>query len=47
MGIGNNVDRDNTTEMTTGSLAIIPPGGIPYFGWAAEGMLIQVQMEGH
>jgi hypothetical protein len=32
--------------MPAGSIAIIPSGGIPYFGWASEETGIQVQMEG-
>lgn len=46
MGIGETVDKTNTTEMPGGSIAIIPAGGIPHFGWASEETIIQVQMEG-
>lgn len=46
MGTGEKFDKDHCKKMPAGSIAIMPAGGIPHYGWSSEETIIQVHMEG-
>lgn len=46
MGTGNKFDKAKCSPMPAGSMAIMPAGGIPHFGWSSEETIIQVHMDG-
>ena len=46
MGTGSTFDKSKCKKMPAGSIAIMPAGGIPHFGWASEETIVQVHIEG-
>jgi quercetin dioxygenase-like cupin family protein len=46
IGVGEKFDKLKCKELPAGSVAIMPPGGIPHFGYASEETIIQVHIDG-
>ena len=46
MGTGSKFNKANCKEMPAGSVAIMPPGGIPHFGWASQETIVQIHIDG-
>ena len=46
IGTGDTLRKETCTKMPAGSMAIMPAGGIPHYGWCSEEAIIQVHMEG-
>ena len=46
MGTGSKFNKANCKEMPAGSVAIMPPGGIPHFGWASKETIVQIHIDG-
>lgn len=46
MGTGSKFNKESCKEMPAESVAIMPAGGIPHFGWASKETIIQVHIDG-
>jgi len=46
MGAGSKFDKANCKKMPAGSVAVMPAGGIPHYGWASEETIVQVHIDG-
>jgi quercetin dioxygenase-like cupin family protein len=46
MGTGSKFDKANCKKMPAGSIAVMPAGGIPHYGWASEETIVQVHIDG-
>jgi len=46
MGMGSRFDKVNCKKMPAGSIAVMPAGGIPHYGWASEETIVQVHIDG-
>jgi quercetin dioxygenase-like cupin family protein len=46
MGTGTKFDKASCKKMPAGSVAIMPAGGIPHYGWASEETIVQVHIDG-
>jgi quercetin dioxygenase-like cupin family protein len=46
MGMGSKFDKANCKKMPAGSVAVMPAGGIPHYGWASEETIVQVHIDG-
>ena len=46
MGTGTKFDKANCKKMPAGSVAVMPAGGIPHYGWASEQTIVQVHIDG-
>ena len=46
MGTGSKFDKANCKKMPAGSVAVMPAGGIPHYGWASEETIVQVHIDG-
>ena len=46
MGTGSKFEKENCKKMPAGSIAVMPAGGIPHYGWASEETVVQVHIDG-
>jgi quercetin dioxygenase-like cupin family protein len=46
MGTGDKLNKQACTKMPAGSMAIMPAGGIPHYGWSSDETIVQVHMDG-
>ena len=46
IGMGSKFNKANCKKLPAGSVAVMPAGGIPHYGWASEKTIVQVHIDG-
>lgn len=46
MGTDKKFDKVNCKKMPAGSVAVMPTGGIPHYGWGSEKTIVHVHIDG-